>query len=227
MLTWWFCTLGNNHGTSRNWESSTWQPDSELHHLKGLRIGWLWHWLMSKPCVQNKWVKCVPPLDFSFSPNERTWLAWLLFLIPLDFLTLFFFFYTSLATLTTVLEPTCNHLMHCTGLGKKRKKKQGRRNSFTLPPQKFSFNCICVFCLKTGLDSFICEASQLGGIFLPTYLYAQTVSLEHESRGLRKSSHTSAERDRRACTHTQTHGRAHAHTYVITKNRSSYPTNSG
>lgn len=92
MLTWWFCTLGNNHGTSRNWESSTWQPDSELHHLKALRIGWLWHWLMSKPCVKNKWVKCVPPLDFSFSPNKRTWLAWLVFLILLDSLTRFFLF---------------------------------------------------------------------------------------------------------------------------------------
>lgn len=124
MLTWWFCTLGNNHGTSRNWESSTWQPDSELHHLKALRIGWLWHWLMSKPCVQNKWVKCVPPLDFSFSPNKRTWLAWLLFLILLDSLTRFFFFLTSLATLTTVLEPTCNHLMHCTAWEKKRGREE-------------------------------------------------------------------------------------------------------
>lgn len=75
----------------------------------------------------------------------------------------------------------------------------GLRNSFTLLSWKFSFNC--VFCLKRGLDSFICEASQLGRIFLPTYLYAQTVSLEHESLGLRKSSHTSTY----TCVHSHTH----------------------
>lgn len=84
------------------------------------------------------------------------------------------------------------------------------------PPQKFSFKRCCAFCLKTELDSFICEASQLGGIFLQTYLDAQTVSPEHESPGLRKSSHTSAERDRRARTHAQAHTHARTFTYTDT-----------
>lgn len=53
------------------------------------------------------------------------------------------------------------------------------RNSFTPPSQKFSFKHGCGFCLK--LDSFICEASQLGGIFLPTYLPGRAASAEHES----------------------------------------------
>lgn len=86
----------------------------------------------------------------------------------------------------------------------------GIRNSFTLLSWKFSFNC--VFCLKRGLDSFICEASQLGRIFLPTYLYTQTVSLEHESLGLRKSSHTSTY----TCVHSHTHTHAHSLTHTRT-----------
>lgn len=83
----------------------------------------------------------------------------------------------------------------------------GGGEKLTPPSQKFSFNCGCGFCLKPALDSFICEASQLGGIFLPTYLYAQTVSAAHESPGLRKSSHTSAWRRART--------RSHAHMLTL------------
>lgn len=63
-----------------------------------------------------------------------------------------------------------------------------------------------VILFEPRLDSFICEASQLSRIFLPTYLDSQTVSLEHESSGLRKISHTSAERSphTHACTQMQT-----------------------
>lgn len=115
MLTWWFCTLGNGRGASRNWENSTWLPDTALHHLKALYAGRLWHWVMAKPCVQNKWVKCVLPLDFFTQLKDMIGMVAIFDSPRLSVEGVFFF-------LMTVLEPTCNHLMHCTCLREKKKK---------------------------------------------------------------------------------------------------------
>lgn len=112
----------------------------------------------------------------------------------------------SMAILMIAQKPNCNHSMHCACAERK----------ILLPISVLENFCelLCEFCLKLQLDSFICEASQLSRIFLPTYLDSQTVSLEHESQSLRKSSHTLRKKP------------THMHR-CKTKNRGSYPTNTG
>lgn len=105
-------------------------------------------------------------------------------------------------------KPNCNHSMHCTC--------EERKILLSISVLENFCELLCEFCLKLQLDSFICEASQLSRIFLPTYLNSQTVSLEHKSQSLRKSSHSLREWNWHTCMHMHR---------CKTKNRGSYPTN--